>query len=837
MGKRVMSWVVGFIILVAFIDSTAAAAEKGKKTGGEPAATESAAEAATEAAAPAANCEGLLVAKGQVLSNLNSHFEEYTIDALLAQNPEENLAYKHPSIVMDVNQKAWHAIRRYPAREILDPTYPVVKHKLYPIFSEGVTEAKGAMIIGQYDAIQRVVDFVRMRATGQGQGNMLMLVGPAGTGKTEFLVILARVLATLSLTEPDYFEYTYEFKDLQKIPELANAVNPDTGQLLVKLLGRSPVTLLQRTPRLLDAVVGITNERVQGMIGMAPRPFAEMDPQTSEIIDKMIKHYRAEWKLKEMTEEDYIKMLRQHVRIVRREADPSKPPALVRYQGKHPDPSQLFVSENPLLKYVYGSSSALSYDYTGTVTRSDGGGFLGDEFYRQEQAFRNTLLEFAQNGIIEAGGAPAIHVDTLPILATNDENVDEAREEAGSKASLDRLMKEPMRQPIHPTLVSGTALWMTAERNVEKMFVMRKLDTGEKSPANMNALYPPPAAKGELGEPDGQYAIYYTPEPGKEILIAPHALQMMGLTVAATRMETDPKALEKHRDLFGNIIKNMNAYMNPKARMEIILRQVQQNPGVVADLHRIKFQLREGEKGITARDAHRWMLKALNIALAEGRTAVTPTVVDKAFREMLTKGEFGDTKHDIVARWRNVHAMVQTDFMLPALTADIQSIVGGDSGLAAKLYEDIKQEVLALNNDENESDWSDEAGERHPIDRKRLAVIQRIYEELNNEQWVLGKIKTFVTNPRGGAVYQPLMRAVEHFLLEQQLSTSAITELLDYIDGKAVSEETRVRGRMAEVGLEKFGYDRQSFREALAFVRDQQAELERRRRRQAQPQQ
>lgn len=780
----------------------------------------------TGEAAAATDCDNTLVSD-QILNELSAQFEEYPFDALISSNPETNLAVKFPTIVMDVNQIALHVIKKHPMRRIKDPTYPIVTHNYFPTFSAGVPETGGAAIIGQFEAVQRFVDYVELRASGQALDNALMFAGPAGTGKTEFMTITDRAIANLSSTEPEYYQWTFKFVNLEGVKELKPIIDDETGELLVKYPPDSPLTLLELAPTLKRKVVGMASGKVKSLIGYGPRPWSHLHPQVQTILMYLAANkMRTEKHGQALTEQDYVDLLRKHVRIVRNYNDPRRPGVTVDYQGEHPEPSSLFGSENPMTIWSYGKANPLSWSLDGLVMRMQGRPGTFDELFRNKGDVLNFLLKVIQSGVAEVNGAPATYLNILPIAASNDESIVNAKENGPIKALLNRFMIEPMRAHVHPVLTAETAFFMSADRRVGDIYSMRKLNDPDATlePAQQKTVFTEPNEKGEVKGPDGRVALYYTPSDSVKILIAPHTLELLGLTVASTRLELDPKKIEKLPHKLEDLAANMDALMNPSTRMKVIRRDVQVQGAILKDLRDVMFGLREGEKGISARDAKRWLLNTLTRARNEGHTAVTPVTLDRVFGEMIVKGEFEDIGSDIAARWARIHAKIKVDFVAPALRADVQAIVGGDAGLVDKLYFEITQEILAKASRTDVDRWSDGTGESHPIDEERLKEIAKIYEALNNEPFNFAALKSYITAP-GGNVYGPLKQTVEQFLLQKELSTAAMTELLDYFAGKAVSEETRVRGAQAEVALEKFGYDRYSFGQALRFIRDLQYEL------------
>ncbi|MCB0350216.1 MAG: hypothetical protein KDD38_03470 [Bdellovibrionales bacterium] len=760
---------------------------------------------------------------GNSLKVYSARQETYSLRALTdTSDPTKNLAYKHPTIILNAQQIYQLAMNHYPSRTILDPTYPIKQHNYYSVFSDGVKEADGASIIGQYQALSELVDYISSQSSGKG----LMFVGPGGTGKTELLVILDRLVDSLSTSNPDHFEYTFRWKNLDKIPFLQPLVADDFGNLHITTMKRSPLTLLPR--EIQERIVGVATERVRGMLDANPRPFLTPDPQSAEIINAIVEFYSKERGLTEITEEDYISMLEQHVDIVRRLPDPTMPPGIIRFQDKHADPSQLFFSENIYLKQMYGQNSALSYDYNGVVPRRDGRGVFFDECFRNSEGLLNTLLEVIQNSVLEAGGAPPLILNSLFLAATNDESIEKARTQFAIKANLDRIKKVPMRQPIHPGMIASIALLMHSKGNMAQMYKMRPVGSTEMVPAEINEIYTLPNERGEIFGPEGRVALYATPRLSKTILISPHALELLGLTVAATRMVTDEKKLKPFINELNAVGPGSQYFTSPRSRLEVITRRVKevQKP-VLFELARVNKLLHEGEGGISARDVERWLSHALNIADKSGGP-LTPLVMDQAFRELIDTGGFVENTSELRSTWIQIHNAVKSDFLLADITSDVQTIIGSGNSSAVQLYNDIREEAVVLATNADADYWSDASGTRHSINRERYAEIANIYADINGEPFTPGRVTTFDLKNDGGSVYQPLMRAVEKYMLKRQLDTTAITGIIDHLSGKDVSDDVREQGERVSGRLAKFGYDAASFKQALQFIRDEQFELQRR---------
>jgi predicted Ser/Thr protein kinase len=774
-----------------------------------------------------------LLSSDSPIAGFDAKFEVHSIRELLSSDPSKNLAAKHPAIVMSAAQKYYAVLEssKYPERRITDPTYPVRKLQLIPIFADAVPEAGHKLIVGQYEAAKEMKSYFRELASGRDAGKGLLFIGPPGTGKTELLYIMDIALDNMTLTDPNFYEYTYRWKHLDQIPDLEPLVaNRETGSLFIKPLQRSPITLLPA--QLQKRILEVAAPRVQELIGFNPAPMLQPDPQAKEILEHIVRFYQSKEGVSQITEEKYIQWLEKHIDIVRRLPEETQASGVIDYQGKHPTDGQLYVSENVMLSQIFTKNSALSYDYNGQISRRDGRGVFIDELYRNEEGFLNKLLNFIQNGVVQSAGAPALVMDTVVLAATNDENFVEARKRPGAGAAIDRLSKSLMRQTINPTLVAETALHMVSKGKTNKIFKMRALDADVLVPAEITKLFPAPDANGDLQSPDGRYAIYYVQGRGKDILIAPHALEMIGLTVAGTRLVRDPNQVPAQvtKELNDTNVTNSHFFTSVKARLDIITRRVRPESPIYMDLDKLNKLMREGDRGISARDAERWLSKSIEIAVGKG-VSVTPIIVSEAFSEMMDKNLFMDLKDQRREDWINILTTVKADFLLPEMTNDVVEVVAGDTGAVSGLYEEIKGEALALSSDSQSDFWYNDTSEKRIINKDRFSEIQKIYREINNEDFVPGKLVTYEAQEArkpSRKPYAPLMRAIQKYLLKSSLNTTAFGRLVDHFDGQQVDHHTQEVARHVEIALTKRGYDRESFRQALRFVYDVEYSLRKR---------
>ncbi len=152
--------------------------------------------------------------------------EEHSLYELLASDPAKNLAVLHPAIVMGAFQRAKSWLFSTPPRLIPNPEYYAGKIRIFPVMSSGMPGVTDKRIISNFSQIETFADFLTRGADRDGSAKKTPIFsGPPGTGKTEFLTIMLEKSGYLQTMLPDYFNYTYEWKDLGKIPALIPFLN------------------------------------------------------------------------------------------------------------------------------------------------------------------------------------------------------------------------------------------------------------------------------------------------------------------------------------------------------------------------------------------------------------------------------------------------------------------------------------------------------------------------------------------------------------------------------------------------------------------------------------
>jgi hypothetical protein len=761
--------------------------------------------------------------------------QSWSLVDFLNPNPDVNLAIKFPTTIMNSDQQNYFVATYYGKKVIVEPAYRSGKVPYYPMISQGVKETRGRMIVGHYESIASAVDYLKSRATGQRTSKMVGFIGPAGTGKTELLMLLNQAGAMLAMTDPTYYQLTFEFVGLGDIPELRPLVRAGgdiEGSSILKdiTLNRSPLVLLPSD--LQKKVVDLARGSFVQKFGIQPLPFVYPTRKTQRVIDAIIAHYKKVEGKTRITDSDYIRYLSAHVKIVRRRYETEQPAAIVRFKDKNTDLAPLISVENLALSQVFGPTDPLSYQY-GSIPLLDGMGVNLDEFFRQSQQFRDLFLDTAQNGVIGYGAAPDEHLNATIMFATNDASIAEAEKTGGAAAHLDRTRRLPMRHALEPWFAVKIALMDIGANK----FVMRNLEDPEQlamNPADLpkldTHLLLPDNENGMPVGPDGRYAVYYYPDKSKApILIAPRTLMMLGLVASGTRMVIDKSVIDKI-NASGQPLHTFQQYpenfVDPSQRLRILLGDLTIGSAQAQELRRFRNVAREGENGLGAREVQDWLAASFDLAEKAGGV-LSPTILSLVFDEKMDQGFAVPAKDKL--SWNHISFLVKTDFLLPAISSDVVGILQGQ-GRPEAMYDDIRRELKALRTNRDATMVVGEGNIRQPIAIDRLNAIYKIYRELHGTDFDPGLLVDFhdqVSEQASVKRHPQLMEAVRRYIMRSELDKTTISDLLDFFNGRPVSDEVRVRGAQAEGQFERYGYDRKSFIQALTFIRDMEFEVRR----------
>lgn len=746
--------------------------------------------------------------------------------AELANNP----AVKFPFLIMNAGEKAAALIYSTPPQPSRDPLFRRRPVMVFPTLSGVLPESENRGVVGQEGPIAAVVQFIVAKASGQNVGKSPGLPGPAGTGKTEFLVALDKLQKNLPKTRPIYREYSYIWKDLDKIPSLARL---HVASIVSPQIPRSPFTLLRS-----DIQNEIFQEVLPEIRGRhkftVSAGWTEPEPHSLFYLTALFHHYFPKYSLgtssiDDLSREEYLWFLgklNEHVVIVPRSSvvPESKEPLMIRAQPLEANLTRIFASPNMRNAANLGANHPLAADYTGSFFRADGRPVGVDELYRNGPDMLNALLEVVQNGIVQTDYGQAVLADTLVIWTSNNESISKASDDQALKASLDRAEKNHMNLLLSPDQIEQIAVTRQIGAH---MFEMRPLESNERVPYKAIDIYPLPDSEGKTATAYRRYALYYKGGANRTTLVSPLTLNYMAWLASATRMVVDIPSLRKHQTELSLVTANPNQFLDPIYRLKVILGEIDPSSDAeLVELSRMHLLLNEGDQGITSRDFETWIRYVVQVS-QEKNVAITPLLADIAFQELLDSGKIKPEKHETRAHWQNLRRRIKQEMLLPRLGNDVRIIISGEGEKSERIYDEIARELIELAN-YPEADYvsSDSGAQRIAINKDRLQKIFAIYQKKNNikfeSKFLLrtfkGAGKTTTRDPK-------LMEAVRQFLADEDSRTADYISSFDaFYRGEthdpAVVEQVGRSERM----LTKYGYDVAAFQQAIGFVAQMRAE-------------
>lgn len=771
----------------------------------------------------------------------------WKLEEFLVKDPEKNLAAQHPSTVVTAAQFYWSIVKKTPPRKIKDPLYRVKDIYTYPLFNGELEESKDHMIIGQEEAIQSMLTYVHSKARGDKSSKAVLLIGPGGTGKTEAVSVLNWNRNLASNKIPEYHEYTYNFVNLKEIDELKWL-----GDEITADMKRSPFTLLRNDMQ--NEAMDIAYSELKDFAGYDVTPWRTPDPKAKAIIQAILKHHipqfkSGEWQIDDIPRDEYLKHISRHVNVIRRERDIYEEDAtnIIGAVEDNPNMELLFVSQDPPLILRYPNDSPLRFNYRGQYLQQDGGALVLDEAYRNDSPIFTIALEMLQNDTIRTD-AGAVVMDTLHIWTANDESVEGAKEENSLKALLDRMHSVPVRHLLHPHQIAKAFLY-TYGTNRFQMRNLVEVDsegkesstrttTGKIVPLELNKAYPNPDANGNVVGINGRQSLYYKAGE-KNLLVSPHTLEMMTLAAAATRLVTDPSQLTQFMSELQVVNPSSHLYTSAASRLKVILGEHEPEAKIRADLYKLRDLLKEGEKGISHRNLESWFREAIELTEQKGRSSITPMILDEAFKNLISKGTIAPPTKQLRATWLNQYRSITGEFILPALYSDIRKIVSGDGEKAERIYDQIVGEIVTLASNGGATEWVPGDGSSpQPIQEKRLEEIKKRFRDVNGFEFSDAFLLQHLSGASTGNTVtrnRELLDAIEAWLVESESETTELAgQISEYYEGKNKDPKVERLVNNAEQRMAAYGYDQQSFKEAIAFWKKLVYERDRNRQQQRQ---
>jgi predicted Ser/Thr protein kinase len=789
--------------------------------------------------------------------------ESHSIMELIATDPTKNLAYLHPTLVMNAGQRVASWIASHGVKMIPDPNYGAADVPYYPAFSRGVG---GKRIIGQYDVIRTVVQYAQAAARGDGAAKkMVTLIGPSGTGKSEFLTILGMLAEMLTITNPDYYQYTYEWIDLKDYPEIypflhiqPTASGGEYEHPMDAAMNDSPYTLLPKAYR--QPILDLTKKRVIELAGVEPTPFADANPQSQKIRDLLMLAEMKRLGKNSLTPQEEMQVLAQHVRIKRLVVSGTMM-AKINAEGKDVDWSGLFLSPNALMINTFGSGHPFSYFLNGKILRSHGSVLMFDEYLRNEQALRDATLEVTENGKVTRGGSQVVGFNAFSIGASNSESY-EALKNSPSKATISRLRIVPMTWQLQPYEIMKTLLLMKGPDNL----FQRKLEevspsevaVGMSGPeagpedghtaaeavspddlivkpieqADLDQLVPEPERDQPPTGPDYRYQMYIkagAKPDGTPILVhlSPHTLLYMSQVISATRLNTSRAEADKVNPNYS--VTKKPAFTDVVTRMMILMKQYNGiTAGELNELAELSRYLKEGHFGIDARDAANvWLQQAVaDAATQENEFCLTPKIARDVFFRLLSDNAIQYPDNQARLKWITYADALASAFLVPAIQHDIHVGISSGTMSIRSIYDEVFDELLWLSDHPTADEYEAAGGDKRPINKERLAAIKSIYKESQGRDFDIGEILVFNARRRmdTSIMHRGLEEAVTRYL------SSRSTDLVAYDDIERFSRtgdgnmDTRAKFTDLKHTLEhRLGYCPHCLREAIALAKREAA--------------
>lgn len=763
--------------------------------------------------------------EAQILFELTD-FLKLGSQANLAENP----AVKYPYLIMNSAERAVGLIYSTPPQRSRDPLFKRRPVEIFPTLSGVLPESENRGVVGQEGPIAAVVQFMVAKANGQNVGKSPGVPGPAGTGKTEFLVALDKLQKNLPKKRPIFREFSYVWKDLDKIPSLAQV---RTASLVSPQIPRSPFTLLRSDIQ--NEIFAEVLPEIRGRHKfIVSNGWTEPEPHSVFYLTELFHHYFPKYRLgtgsiDDLSRDEYLwflEKLNEHVVIVPRSSivPEAKEPLMIRAQPLEANLTRIFASPNMRNAASLGANHPLATDYTGSFFRADGRPVGVDELYRNGPDMLNALLEVVQNGIVQTDYGQAVLTDSLVIWTSNNESITKASEDQALKASLDRAEKNHMNLLISPDQIEQIAV---SKQIGAHMFEMRALESSERVPYSALDIYPLPDAEGKTATAYRRYALYYKGGVNRGTLVGPLTLNYMSWLASATRMVVDVPSLRKHQSELSLVTQNPSQFLDPIYRLKVILGEITPTSDAeLVELSRMHLLLNEGDQGITSRDMETWLRHVVQVSQEKG-IAITPLLADIAFQELLDSSKIKPEKFETRAHWQNLRRRIKFEMLLPRLANDVRIIISGEGEKSDRIYDMISRELIELANSP-EADYvsSDSGAEKIAINKDRLQRIFAIYQQ---KYGIKFESKSLLRTLRGAgkaATRDPkLMEAVRQFLADEDSRTADYISAFDTFyrgetNDPAIVEQVGRSERM----LTKYGYDVASFQQAVGFVAQMRSE-------------
>lgn len=758
--------------------------------------------------------------------------ERYSLNDFLKLG-EQNLANKYPLTIMNSAQRALAIIYSQGIEKAkLRVTGDTVN--IYHIFSNGLPEVRGRKIVGNQKVIETFVLNLKKQATRDRSGaKPLLLMGPHGTGKSEFLTILAYAFDSLTGAANSKFGYvSYTFVNLGKIDELRPYLNSSIENGVVKYvdidspLSDSPFTLFPSDVQ--DLILSEATPKAQAFLaGMIPEAVRTPDPISEFIRNQILLHYTKE-RGHALSIQEIIEVLNEHV-VVRRQplGKSSGNLPVIDAQGNDLDKGGLFMEVNPLVRFTSGPTHVMSWHLTGKILKGHGNLIMFDEYLRNKEEFKDMLLRAFESRVISIGGAPDVPFDSVMIAASNTANYEELKADSFGKgaAALDRFQITPMRWSVDPHEIAQILVLPV----ISQLRVQSLDDTEDREvkKASFLDLFPRSQSLQEFKKhmPDYRYRVWAN-DGVDRVEISPLTILMMSEIIAATRMRTSPQEADK---VFGGKISTSTIFRNPIDRLRFYEgERPNVTPSEVKELVKVSLLLKEGESGIGARSAETWFAESINLARESVSKTLTPTIAIKVFNHLLNQGtiEYGSIKEKMT--WEGLRDEVINQLLVPRLEMDINRSLSDGDKVVSIAYIDILNEMFTLHQDPQARTYvNSDTGDEKIIDRERLAKVTEIYKRKYGQMINLASIALFHADilnsgqKRSVSRTEPnpeLLSAVAEYYASNNARIVSLEDISDYQRIGHGGDDVVTASKTLYHAMEKLGYNKYAVKEAINLV-------------------
>lgn len=742
-----------------------------------------------------------------------------TFASLIDPDPAKNLFARAPLLGMTAAQRMLSMVlsqgveRKSVAFEI-DPV------NSYPFFSSGKS-TQGYRIEGNWKAISEVTGLMTAQAEGFRSGRSVpMLFGPGGTGKSEMRTVLEKGAEFLTINDPVFSMYTWDWIGMGKLPEMVKRWGPDVDVIAAQNRA-SPITLLP--PQLQQQALQMAKIKGEGMLrGILPSINLQPAAWDRTILGYLLEHY-SNLKGAPLTTAEALKAISQHVRIKRYVVSSAyRQFPILNVQGIDSNADNLMVAANPVVQAISPEAKLdpFAYSYSGVMFHAQGNAIIFEEGTRSDPKFLEKVMDGLESRELQAGNAAKEPWDAFVMLVSNKESYDNLMNKGGLGALDQRLKQVDYLQPSQPQLIARTIFY-----GFKEGLFMQELgnDKAEWVKADPDKVFPIPEilAPGQMLGPERRYRLRIG-SGERAVEISPHALRFMAEIVATTRFETDTQ--KAYQVVQSRLVKE-NLFTDPIQR----IRYWQGNltdvtPQERRTLDEMTNKLHEGHSGIAHRYILQWLQAAVDLARSDERLekTITPSVILKVFEEkgFRTDGFLKIKDQQLAVKYKNLGRLVLQELLIPAVTDDIQLAYSADQGAVAALYREVLEELFATDpaskGDPNATKYySQSAKKERTINRERVAFIREYYKKRSGGLEIpLGTIFFFHANQtlsadgKGTELAPEITNALAAFMAKTTLAAANAAGIREAIHtGTGSSDNLKIVNNLIRE-LEKIGYNR-----------------------------